>query len=96
MIENSWEDFAWEHETIKEFFGACLPKVGVPGAVIYTEEKQSVIYRSKKGTFLCDPLDWLPAITSHIPNKGAQNVHYYDVLFKQIKKMKVLKNMVIS
>jgi len=48
--------------------------------VIYTEEKQSVIYRSKKGTVLYDPLDWLAAITSHIPNKGAQNVHYYGVI----------------
>jgi hypothetical protein len=45
--------------------------------MIYDKEKQVVIYRSKKGTVFYDPLDWIAAITSHIPNKGAQNVHYY-------------------
>jgi superfamily I DNA and/or RNA helicase len=47
--------------------------------MIYDKEKQVVIYRSKKGRLAYDPLDWLAAITSHIPNKGAQNVHYYGV-----------------
>ena len=45
--------------------------------MIYDKEKRIVIYRSKKGTVAYDPVDWLAAITSHIPDKGAQNVHYY-------------------
>jgi len=45
--------------------------------MIYDREKQSVICRSKKGAVSYDPLDWLDAISSHIPDKGTQNVHYY-------------------
>lgn len=40
-------------------------------------ENQKVIYKSKNGTVVFDPLDWLAAITSHIPDKYAQNVRYY-------------------
>jgi hypothetical protein len=45
--------------------------------MIYNKENQKVIYKSKKGTVVFDPLDWLAAITSHIPDKYAQNVRYY-------------------
>jgi hypothetical protein len=44
--------------------------------MIYDKEQQVVLYRSKKGRVTYDPLDWLAAIISHIPDKGAQNVHY--------------------
>jgi len=37
--------------------------------MIYDKENQKVIYKSKHGTIVYDPLDWLAAITSHIPNK---------------------------
>jgi len=46
--------------------------------MIYDRENQKMIYTSKRGTVSYEPLDWLAAITSHIPNKGAQNVLYYD------------------
>ena len=45
--------------------------------MIYDKENQKVIYKSKRGKVVYEPLDWLAAITSHIPNRGAQNVHYY-------------------
>jgi hypothetical protein len=45
--------------------------------MIYDKENQKVIYKSKRGKVVYEPLDWLAAITSHIPNKGAQNVRYY-------------------
>jgi hypothetical protein len=45
--------------------------------MIYVRENQKVIYKSKKGTVVYDPLDWLAALTSHIPDKWSQNVHYY-------------------
>ena len=45
----------------------------------YDMENQKVVYTPKRGTVSYEPLDWLAAITSHIPNKGAQNVHYYGV-----------------
>jgi hypothetical protein len=45
--------------------------------MIYDREIQKVIHTSKRGTVSCEPLDWLAAITSHIPDKGAQNLHYY-------------------
>ncbi|MFX0134299.1 MAG: hypothetical protein ACFFDN_11710, partial [Candidatus Hodarchaeota archaeon] len=34
-------------------------------------------YKSKHGTIAYEPLDWLAAITSHIPNKCSQSVHFY-------------------
>ena len=45
--------------------------------MIYDKENQKVIYKSKHGTIVYEPLDWLAAITSHIPNKYAQSVHFY-------------------
>ena len=45
--------------------------------MLYDKENQKVIYNSKRGTVIYEPLDWLAAITSHIPDKGTQNVHYY-------------------
>jgi hypothetical protein len=45
----------------------------------YLQEESKVLYRSKDGkkekTF--DALEWLAAITSHVPNKGKQMVRYY-------------------
>lgn len=45
----------------------------------YLAQEPKVIYRSKDGneerTF--DPLEWLAAMSSHIPNKGEQMVRYY-------------------
>ena len=45
--------------------------------MIYDKENQKVLYNSKQGAVFYDPIDWLAAITSHIPDKGTQNVHYY-------------------
>lgn len=45
----------------------------------YVPEAGSVVYRSKDGqtTRVLDALEWLAAMTSHIPNKGEQMVRYY-------------------
>jgi hypothetical protein len=45
----------------------------------YVPEAGSVIYRSKDGcnTRVLDAMEWLAAMTSHIPNKGEQMVRYY-------------------
>jgi len=43
----------------------------------YDRENQKVIYKSKHDTIIYEPLDWLAAITSHIPNKYSQSVHFY-------------------
>jgi len=45
--------------------------------MIYDKENQKVIYKSRHGTIVYEPLDWLAAITSHIPNKYSQTVHFY-------------------
>ncbi|MGA1845332.1 MAG: transposase [bacterium] len=45
--------------------------------MLYDGEDQKVVYASRRGTVSYEPLDWLAAITSHIPNKAAQCVHYY-------------------
>ena len=45
--------------------------------MIYDRENQKVVYTSERGAVSYESLDWLAAITSHIPNKGAQCVHYY-------------------
>jgi hypothetical protein len=47
------------------------------GASLKGQSRERVIYNSKRGTVIYEPLDWLAAITSHIPDKGTQNVHYY-------------------
>ena len=45
----------------------------------YLQEESKVLYESKDGkmekTF--DALEWLAAMTSHVPNKGEQMVRYY-------------------
>ena len=45
--------------------------------MIYDKENQKVNYKSKHGTIAYEPLDRLGAITSHIPNKCSQSVHFY-------------------
>ena len=45
--------------------------------MIYDWKNQKMIYKSKHGTIAYEPLDWLAAITSHIPNKCSQSVHFY-------------------
>jgi len=44
--------------------------------MIYDKENQKVIYKSKNGTIVYNPLDYLAAITCHIPNKCSQSVHF--------------------
>jgi len=44
---------------------------------LHDKENQKVIYISKHGTIVYEPLDWLAATTSHIPNKYSQSVHFY-------------------
>jgi hypothetical protein len=45
----------------------------------YLQEESKVLHQSKDGkmekTF--DALEWLAAMTSHVPNKGEQMVRYY-------------------
>jgi hypothetical protein len=45
----------------------------------YLPEESKVIYESKDGKEekVFDALDWLAAMTSHVPNKGEQMVRYY-------------------
>ena len=45
----------------------------------YLPEESKVIYESKDGKEekVFDALDWLTAMTSHVPNKGKQMVRYY-------------------
>ena len=45
----------------------------------YLPEESKVIYESKDGKEekVFDALDWLAAMTSHVPNKGKQMVRYY-------------------
>jgi len=51
--------------------------------MIYQKDSKTVIYRSKmnpvlKKNFAIFPvLDWILAVTAHIPNKGQQLVRYY-------------------
>jgi len=45
----------------------------------YFPEESQIIYRSKdnRQEKAFDALDWLAAMTSHIPNHGEQMVRYY-------------------
>jgi len=45
----------------------------------YYPERPLVIYKSKyeKKVAEFDPLEWMAALVSHIPDRGAQTVHYY-------------------
>ena len=61
----------------------------------YFPDKAKVIYKSKYGKDVAefDPLQWLAALVSHIPDRGAQTVHYYgaysNVTRGKLKKEKV-------
>ena len=57
--------------------------------MIYDKENQKVSYNSKHGMITYEPLDWLAAITTHIPNKGAQNVHYYGAYSNKNRGLKL-------
>ena len=56
-----------------------LTAYGVHAKIIYSFKNNTITitYKSKRGKVVYEPLDWLAAITSHIPNKGTQNVHYF-------------------
>ena len=41
--------------------------------------RKNKLFSIEEGRVNYDPIDWLAAITSHIPDKGAQNFHYYGV-----------------
>ncbi len=45
----------------------------------YVPQESKVIYQSKDGKEErpFDPLEWLAAMCSHVPNKGEQMVRYY-------------------
>ena len=45
----------------------------------YHPERPLVTYESKYGKKVTEfnPLEWMAALVSHIPDKGAQTVHYY-------------------
>ena len=45
----------------------------------YVAEESKVVYRSKDGKEerVFDPLEWLAAMGSHVPNRGEQMVPYY-------------------
>jgi hypothetical protein len=51
--------------------------------ILLDKSGDKVIYRSKRNPFLkrnfqtFDPLEWIAAVTSHIPDKGQQMVRYY-------------------
>jgi len=61
----------------------------------YFPDKAKVIYKSKYGKDVAefDPLEWLAVLVSHIPDRGAQTVHYYgaysNVTRGKLKKEKV-------
>ena len=62
--------------------------------------KDKVVYRSKinpriKSNFrIYDPLDWIAAVTSHIPDKGQQMVRYYGY-YSNVKRGKNRKKSII-
>jgi len=45
----------------------------------YYPQRPLVIYKSKydKKAAEFDPIEWMAALVSHIPDRGAQTVHYY-------------------
>ncbi len=47
----------------------------------YYPDKTKVTYKSKHGQDVAefDPLEWMAALISHIPDKGGQTVSYYGV-----------------
>ncbi len=76
-IHNEVEIFA-DDEKGRETLAQYIIKAPVSQeTIIYDKENQEVIYKSKQGTIIYEPLEWLAAITSHIPNKYSQSVHFY-------------------
>ena len=47
----------------------------------YIQEESKVVYQSKDGKSekVFDALEWIAAMTSHVPNKGEQMVRYNDI-----------------
>ena len=54
-----------------------------------------MIFESKGGKEekLFDALDWLAAMTSHVPNKGEQMVRYYDHYSNASRGLRQKKNL---
>ncbi len=61
----------------------------------YLPEESKVIYESKDGKEekVFDALDWLAAMTSHVPNKGEQTVRYYGHYSNASRGLRQKKNL---
>lgn len=61
----------------------------------YLPEESKVIYESKDGKEekVFDALDWLAAMTSHVPNKGEQMVRYYGHYSNASRGLRQKKNL---
>ena len=59
----------------------------------YIPEESKVIYQSKDGKDekVFDPLEWIAAMCSHVPNKGEQMVRYYG-FYSNVARGKRKKN----
>ena len=59
----------------------------------YIPEESKVIYQSKDGKNekVFDPLEWIAAMCSHVPNKGEQMVRYYG-FYSNVARGKRKKN----
>jgi len=59
----------------------------------YIPDESKVIYRSKDGKDekVFDPLEWIAAMCSHVPNKGEQMVRYYG-FYSNVARGKRKKN----
>ena len=53
--------------------------IGLVQGMVYIREESKVVDQSKDGKpeKVFDALEWLAAMTSHVPNKGEQMVRYY-------------------
>ena len=53
--------------------------IGLGQGMVYIREESKVVDQSKDGKpeKVFDALEWLAAMTSHVPNKGEQMVPYY-------------------
>jgi ribulose kinase len=63
--------------------------------ITYLPEESKVIYESKDGKEekVFDALDWLAAMTSHVPNKGEQMVRYYGPYSNASRGLRQKKNL---
>jgi len=61
----------------------------------YLSEEFEVLYQSKnrKMEKIFDALDWLAAMTSHVPNKGEQMVRYYGHYSNTSRGLRQKKNL---